>query len=85
MFEIAYSSAALRSLKRLPADHRRQIRDKIASVAADPTGDQPQVKPLKGIDAYRLRVGKWRVLFDLDHDAEILIVLDVRKRDEAYR
>ncbi len=46
--------------------------------------------PLKGLDAYRLRVGDWRMLYELDEDeldedTETLAVLDIRKREEAYR
>ena len=85
VFRIAYSSTALKSRRRLPADLRKRLSAKIEAVARDPHGPQPQVRPLKGLDAYRLRVGDWRVIYELDEDTETLVVLDIRKREEAYR
>jgi mRNA interferase RelE/StbE len=85
MFAVAYTTAALKSRKRLPRNLRNRITAKIEEVAADPTGQHPQVKPLVGIDALRLRVGDWRVLFELDHANKVLLVLDIRHRSEAYQ
>jgi mRNA interferase RelE/StbE len=83
MFAVAYTTAALKSRKRLPRNLRNRITAKIEEVAADPTGQHPQIKPLVGIDA--LRVGDWRVLFELDHANKVLLVLDIRHRSEAYQ
>ena len=85
MYRFVYSHTALKSRRRLPANWRKRVSRKIGDVAADPHGEQPQAKPLAGQSAYRLRVGDWRVLYDLDAGTETLTVLDIRKRDEAYR
>lgn len=84
MFEIAYTTAALKSRKRLPRDLRDRVTAKIEEVATSPSGKHLQVKPLVSVDAFRLRVGDWRVLFQLDHSKKILLVLDIRHRSEAY-
>lgn len=44
------------------------------------------VRRLTGIEPpeYRLRVGKWRIRFQIDHFAHRLLVLHVLRRDEAY-
>ncbi len=85
MFRIAYSSTALKSRRRPPADLRKRLSAKIEALARDPHGRQPQVRPLKGLDAYRLRVGNWRVIYELDEGTETLVVLEIRTREEAYR
>ena len=41
-----------------------------------------QVKMLKGRDGYRLRVGKWRVIFDVDGTA--LEVFEVGAQGNIY-
>jgi mRNA-degrading endonuclease RelE of RelBE toxin-antitoxin system len=33
---------------------------------------------------YRLRVGKWRVRFHLDHGRRMMQIVHVLRRDEAY-
>ena len=54
----------------------------VAALADCPT-NAANVKALKGHDAgYRLRVGSYRVLFDLDDGVRIITVQEVKKRDE---
>jgi len=85
VYEIAYSTTALKSLRRLPANWRMRIKDKVSAVAGAPYGQHPQVKRLAGRADFRLRVGDWRVLYRLDAATRTLLVLDVLKREEAYR
>ena len=82
MYKIAYSKLALRNLRHLPANDRRRIRARIAEYAADPKAHAHQVKMLKGRDGYRLRVGKWRVIFDVD--GTVLEVFEVGARGNIY-
>ena len=60
----------------------RRVKQSIERFAQAGTGN---VKKLQGIDApeYRLRVGDWRVRFQLD--AETIRILRVRNRSAAYR
>lgn len=82
MYEIAYSKRALRNLGKIPANETRRIRDKIADYALDPAAHAHHVKKLKGREGYRLRVGKWRVIFDLDRN--VLEILEVGARGSIY-
>ena len=51
-------------------------------VASDPPrGD---VRTL-GLEEWRLRVGDWRVRFDRDDEARVIVVLRVLPRGRAYR
>lgn len=43
------------------------------------------VKRLTGRAGFRLRVGDWRVIYELDDKVRVLAVEDVRHRREAYR
>jgi len=42
------------------------------------------VQPLRGTEAQRLRVGAWRVIFDRDVEAHVIVVLRVLPRGRAY-
>lgn len=47
-----------------------------------PTGD---VKPLKGYDKrFRLRVGSYRVLFEIDHQEQVVYILAIDNRGDVY-
>ena len=75
------TKSADRELRRAgPAANR--LRDKIRQYAADPQSLRNNVTALKNSDALRLRVGDHRVIFEIREDT--MVVLRVRKRDEAY-
>lgn len=64
--KIAYSKQAIRMLARIPVNDATRIRSKLRQYADDPSSQAANVRKLQGRDAYRLRVGDWRVIFDED-------------------
>lgn len=75
---IEYSRQASKAIERLDKAVKQRIR---IGIEALPAGD---VKKLKGYsNAYRLRVGEYRVLFDMDSDS--IRVTNVLPRGAAYR
>ncbi len=47
-----------------------------------PIGD---IKPMKGYDKrFRLRVGSYRVLFEIDHQEQIVYILAIDNRGDVY-
>ena len=81
--EIRYTKAAAKALTKMPTNEARLIRGKIRQYAADPASLANNVRKLQDReDAYRLRVGDWRVIFS--QDGVILDVLNVRPRGSAY-
>lgn len=79
---IAYSKAALRVLRRLPANDARLIRSKIEAYAADPSSQENNVTKLQGRDGYRMRIGDWRVIFD--QDGTVMAILAIGPRGGIY-
>ncbi len=79
---IAYSKAAIKALKRMPTNTSKRICAKISAHAADPKSRQANVKKLQGRDAYRLRVGDWRVI--MDRRGNVLAVLAIGPRGGIY-
>ncbi|MEQ9606359.1 MAG: type II toxin-antitoxin system RelE/ParE family toxin [Kiloniellaceae bacterium] len=84
MFAITYTTAALKIRKKLPRNLRDRMTAKIEEVAADPFGAHPNAKALVAVDAFRLRVGDWRVVYELDKTAKELRVLVIKHRNEGY-
>jgi mRNA interferase RelE/StbE len=51
---------------------------KIRQVAADPYAPNNNLTKLQGRDAaYRLRVGDWRVIYELYDDRLVMVILEV--------
>ena len=83
MYTIRYTADALKTLRRIPRNTSDLIRRKVQEVAADPSSAR-NVKKLKGRDGYRLRVGDWRVVYDLDAGVLVLIVVEIGPRGGIY-
>ncbi len=79
--EIAYTRAAIKVLRRMPANVAARIEAKVNEYAADPSALANNVTALKGRDGVRLRVGDWRVIM---HDGVVLAVLDIGPRGGIY-
>lgn len=80
--KIAYSKAALRTLRRMPANEARRVRSKIEAYAMAPSSQANNVTKLQGRDGYRLRVGDWRVIFD--QNGTIMAILAIGPRGQIY-
>ena len=80
MFQIFYSETAQEDLANLPPKHAAQIVKKIGRLQSGLHGD---IKRLQNHDiAYRLRMGDFRILFDVDKD--VIIIQRIKNRKEAY-
>jgi mRNA interferase RelE/StbE len=82
MKQISYTKAAIRVLRRMPANTAKLIRTKIEAYATDPASQANNVKSLKGREGTRLRVGDWRVI--MDDQGNVLAVLEIGPRSGIY-
>lgn len=76
MFQFRYSKKAMKFLLKQDVITRKRIVEGIEKL---PLGD---VKKLKGLDGYRLRIGDYRILFD--KDGNIVSIIDVDNRGQIY-
>lgn len=89
-YEIEFTARATKDLRALDPDTARRIVQKVGDLRDGLTGD---VKALTNFNAgYRLRVGDYRVLFDIDAregsdriKINVIVVQRVRHRREVYR
>lgn len=85
MHRIEYSSAAIKDLRRVPWEVTLRIQAKLELIAGDPYAKHSEVARLQGSEGYRLRVGDWRVLYELRNDRLVLLVVKVGSRGDVYR
>ena len=85
MYTIVYSKEAVKSLQRMPRNVAQRIREKLEKIADDPFTDHPNAKKHQGREGYRLKVGDWRVIYKIQNDQLLIIVLKVAARGEAYK
>lgn len=81
MKSVLYTRTAATALRR-HANRAKLIRTKIGQYAVDPAAQANNVKQLVGVDAKRLRVGDFRVIFT--ETADTITVLDIGPRGGIY-
>lgn len=82
MKPIAYSKAALKTLRRIPAKEAERIRAKVQQYASDPNSQAHNVRTLTGSPYIRLRVADWRVI--MDDQSNVLEILQIGPRGSIY-
>ena len=85
VYTIAYTKEATKSLQRMSRNTAQLIREKLEAIAADPYANHPNAKKLHGREGYRLRVGDWRVVYKIQNDQLIIVVLKIAARGEIYK
>jgi len=78
-----WAPRALKELARLDRGEQDRVRQAVEAFASETKGDVLRLQNITPPE-YRLRVGKWRVRFRLDHDGRTMQILRVVRRDEAY-
>jgi mRNA interferase RelE/StbE len=73
---------AIKRLKKIPDPDRRRLLGAIHALYSGPSGD---IKPLKGRKEWRMRVGAWRVVMQIDEKAKIIDILSIGPRGDVYK
>ena len=82
-YTVVFLRRAQKELGNLPNTDYLQVRDAIANLADDPR--PPGCKKLSGRDGWRIRIGNYRVIYDIN-DRELLVtVVRVGNRRDIYR
>jgi mRNA interferase RelE/StbE len=84
-YNIAFTKRATKTLQKIPSATARQIRAKIEQIAVDPFAPNSNVTILQNRDGYRLRVGDWRVIYEIQQEKVLVLVLKIGLRGEVYR
>jgi mRNA interferase RelE/StbE len=77
---------ALEEIKNLPGQVRQRIRRVVKALGDEPRPhysrglDVPQEVLLPGLEARRIRLGNWRVVYVIDETWDVVTVVAIRKR-----
>ena len=83
-YRVDLAPIAARQLRRLPPGDAARLRGPILALALAPR--PPGSVPLSGTAWWRLRVGDLRIVYAIDDETRLVVVLRVARRNEAtYR
>lgn len=75
MWRIVIDREAAKALDRAPTNIQRLVLRKLRDLSADPYARNNNVKRLTGRPGFRLRVGDWRINYELlDNELVVLVV-----------
>lgn len=72
-------------MARLPLNTKTAIIKKLHNIATDPDDLCHDIDVLKGREGFRLRVGKYRILYTRQDDQLLIEVVKVRPRGDIYK
>jgi len=82
-YQVILSKSVRKELDRLPDEVANRILARLAGLETNPR--PADVKKLKGRDAWRIRVGDYRVIYEIHDRVLQIIVITVGHRREIYR
>ncbi|MDA3896700.1 MAG: type II toxin-antitoxin system RelE/ParE family toxin [Desulfobacteraceae bacterium] len=84
MFEICYAKSVAKDIKYLDVKTVYAIKRKIESLKNFP--DMSNIKRLSAhpLADFRLRVGEYRILFDMDWNKTVIFILKIGYRKDVY-
>lgn len=84
IYEIQFTDEAAKQFNAFPSKLRRQIENKLEKIIArDPYLGKPLQGTLKSLFSYRL--GKLRIIYKIDKNRIVVIVVNISYRKEVYR
>lgn len=84
IFDIEYSNISKKFLKKLDKNLILRIMSKIGGLKENPVPSD--AKSLKGYKepTFRIRVGKYRVLYAVNHNNKVILISKIGKREGVY-
>ena len=84
MYRVDLSRAAAHDLDRLPSQQHDRIMPRIQALKEDPR--PPGARKIVGsAKDWRIRIGHYRVVYEINDQQRVVTVMKVRRRSIAYR
>jgi mRNA interferase RelE/StbE len=85
VYKLVFAREAQKVLLRLPKSTAVLVRQKLEQLAIDSYAPNTNAMKLQNRSGYRLRIGDWRVIYEIQNDELVILVLKISLRGEVYR
>jgi mRNA interferase RelE/StbE len=83
-YHIEFKRSAAKALKKIPRSDRKKIRDRIDSLAEELP--DPVTTKMKGENPFhKVRVGDYRIVYEIQESLLVILVLKIGHRKDVYR
>ena len=82
-YRIEFAKGVRKDFKGIPRSDANRILEKIDSLSENPR--PPESRKLTNDDSHRIRIGNYRVIYDIQDEVLVVLVLKVGNRKDVYR
>ncbi len=82
-YAVEFTKSAQKELNKLPKQSQLRIAKAIFALSTNPRVGK--VRPMVGVKSWRLRVGDYRIIYDIHDKKLIILIIKVGHRREIYR
>ena len=82
-YKVEFAAGVRKDFRKIPKRDAQRILERIQKLADDPR--PPDSKKLAGDGSYRIRIGMYRVIYDVYDGRLVILVLRVGNRKDVYR
>jgi mRNA interferase RelE/StbE len=82
-YRVSILRRAQKELATLPGNTFERVRDALRALAEEPR--PAGCKKLKGRDGWRIRVGDYRVIYEIDENERTILIVHIGHRRDIYR
>jgi mRNA interferase RelE/StbE len=83
-YQIKFKSSAAKEFRKLSSQIKERIREAVDQLAENPRPSG--VVKLRGEDRlFRIRIGDYRIVYEIDDSAKLVRVTRIRHRKDVYR
>ena len=82
-YRLLIKPSAAKELETLPAKDRKPVAAKLRRLASE--ARPPGSEKLSGQENYRLRQGDYRVVYSVDDDESVVVIVKIGHRRDVYR
>ena len=83
MWKVVLNKLVQRKLSRIPNPDKARIKQAIC--ALEDRHETLDIRPLVGRSGYRLKVGGWRLLLDIDYEERTIFVYMLASHGDVYK
>lgn len=82
-YSVFIKPSAVKELEAVPTRDRQRIARPIQGLGANPR--PPGAEKLSGLDRYRLRQGNYRIIYAIEDERLVVLVVRIGHRRDVYR
>lgn len=85
-YQVKFKKSAEKELKALPKSMQDKVLEAMAVLQVNPRTELLDIRILQGHDQlYRLRIGNYRIVFEIKDEILIIFVIKIGHRKDVYR